>query len=137
SFFAYDQNFLGGVTVAAGPFSSTAHADIVTGAGPGGSPHVRVFNGQTGAIIHEFMAYDEAFRGGVFVSDPDLRGTGTDDIVTGAGAGGGPHVRGWNGGRLAELTGHYAYDPFTRPLGPFVSATNNQNDTTPPTVTIT
>src|SRR5207244_6845006 len=51
--------------------------------------------------------------------------------------GGGPHVRGWNGGSLAEITGFYAYDPFTGPFGPFASATNNQNDTTPPTVTIT
>ena len=32
------------------------------------------------------------FRGGVFVSSGDINNDGFDDIVTGADAGGGPHV---------------------------------------------
>ncbi len=38
---------------------------MVTGAGPGGGPHVRVFDGATGAELMSFLAYP---AGGVFVA---------------------------------------------------------------------
>jgi hypothetical protein len=46
-------------------------ADIVTGAGPGGGPHVRIFDGGTGQQLtnafDSFMAFSPSFSGGVFV----------------------------------------------------------------------
>jgi cyclophilin family peptidyl-prolyl cis-trans isomerase len=87
NFFAYDVAFTGGVFVAAGDVNNDGFADIITGAGKGGGPHVRVFNGQAGAIIQEFFAYDRAFTGGVRVAAEDVNGDGFDDIVTGGGAG--------------------------------------------------
>jgi hypothetical protein len=68
SFFAY-TGFSGGVRVGAGDVNGDGLADIITGAGvgsPGG--HVRVFNGQTGAELHSFLAYDSDFRGGIYVA---------------------------------------------------------------------
>jgi FG-GAP repeat len=44
SFFAYDSGFRGGVSVAAGDIDGDGLADIITGAGPSGSPHVRAFS---------------------------------------------------------------------------------------------
>ena len=67
SFFAYDPAFGGGVSVAAGDVNGDGRADIVTGAGPGGGPHVRVFAASDLAELASFFAFDPAFSGGVFL----------------------------------------------------------------------
>src|SRR5262245_5370117 len=66
-FLAYDASFRGGVRVATGEFNGDAIPDIVTAAGPGGGPHLKVFNGLDGTQLASFYAYDPAFAGGVFV----------------------------------------------------------------------
>ncbi len=91
-FSAYPAAFRGGVSLAVARFDGPLRQTIVTGAGPGGGPHVRIFNVNTQAI-GGFMAYDEAFRGGVTVATADVMNDAGDEIVTGAGPGGGPHVR--------------------------------------------
>ena len=48
-------------------FGST-HDDILTGAGPGGGPHVRVLDGLTLDAIENFFAYDPLFKSGIFVA---------------------------------------------------------------------
>ena len=80
--------------VAAGDVNGDGRADIVTGPGAGGGPHVRIFSGATGAVLGEYFAYNAAFTGGVHVAVGDVNGDGTADVITGPGAGGGPHVRG-------------------------------------------
>src|SRR5262249_14357598 len=96
-FYAYNPSFTGGVFVAVGDVSGDGKAEIVTGAGAGGGPHVRVFDGIAGYQESEFMAYNEAFHGGVSVATGDVNNDGLADIVTGAGPGGGPHVRVFDG----------------------------------------
>ena len=116
-FLAYPTSFTGGVFVAAADFDGDGKAEIVTGAGAGGGPHVKVFSsasGQTG-----FFAYGEAFSGGVRVATADLDGDLTPEIITGAGPGGGPNVRTFTrvGSLLASF---FAYDPALR-SGVFVA----------------
>jgi len=111
SFWAYDPAFDAGVTVAAGDVNGDGRADIVTGVGPGGGPHVRVLSGLDLSELASFFAYDPSFQGGVNVAAGDLNGDGLSDIVTAAGRGGGPHVRVFNGADLSELASFFAFDP--------------------------
>src|SRR5262249_44912312 len=97
SFFAYSAGFLGGVRVATGDVTGDGVPDIITGAGRGGGPHVKVFDGLSGMEVRSFFAYNAAFTGGVFVAGGDVNGDGFDDIITGAGPGGGPHVEVFSG----------------------------------------
>jgi hypothetical protein len=109
SFLAYSQSFTGGVRVTTLDFNNDGILDLVTGAGPGGAPHVKVFDGATGNIINQWFAYAENFTGGVFVAAGDIDNDGTIEIVTGAGPGGGPHVKVFKGATNVIISQWFAY----------------------------
>ena len=111
SFFAYDSGFTGGVFIGLGDLTGDGRADIVTGAGPGAGPHVKVFDGVGGAEIRSFFAFDETFQGGVSVRAGDIDGDGFADIIVGAGPGGGPHVKVFSGQNQNELDSVLVGDP--------------------------
>lgn len=110
NFFAYDTQFFGGIWVASGDVDNDGFSDIITGPDSSGGPHVRVFSGQTGELLHEFMAYHKAFFGGVRVASGDINGDGFADIVTAAGPSGGPHVKVFDGRTGEVLQSYFAYD---------------------------
>ena len=86
--------------------------DLVTGAGFGGAPHVKVLDSATNAIISQWYAYLVSFSGGVFVAVGDIGDDGNFEVVTGAGQGGAPVVAIWapfTGALLAHFTA-YAED---------------------------
>jgi uncharacterized protein YxjI len=114
SFYAYAEDFTGGVSVASIDFNNDGILDLVTGAGPGGAPHVKVFDGATNAIISQWYAYATDFTGGVFVAVGDIGNDGTFEVVTGAGAGGSPVVAVWDPNTGALLAQFMAYaEDFT------------------------
>ncbi|MCI0358132.1 MAG: VCBS repeat-containing protein, partial [Planctomycetaceae bacterium] len=97
----------------AGDVNGDGLADIITGAGPGAGPHVKVFDGRTGAELRSFFAYGPNFTGGVFVAAGDVNNDGRADIITGAGQGApGGHVKVFDGRTGAELRSFFAFDPI-------------------------
>jgi hypothetical protein len=111
-FLAYNPAFHGGVRVAVGDVNGDGVDDIITAPGFGGSPDIRVFDGRTGALMTEFMAFDPNFNGGAFVAAKDLNGDGHADIIVGAGAGGGPEVKAFSGANGSLLADFDAYSPL-------------------------
>ncbi|KKW31915.1 MAG: hypothetical protein UY77_C0041G0009 [Candidatus Uhrbacteria bacterium GW2011_GWA2_53_10] len=93
NFFAFDPKSRAGVKITLGDVDGDGALDIIAGSGPGGAPAVRVYRTDGKQLGGEFMAYDKKFRGGVNVAAGDVDGDGTDEIITGPGVGGGPHVR--------------------------------------------
>jgi hypothetical protein len=87
--------FTGGVRVAMGDFDGDGNDELVTGAGPGGGPHVIVWDlnadGTVGGVVDSFMAFG-SFTGGVFVAAGNLNG-GADELAVAPDAGGGAHVK--------------------------------------------
>jgi len=110
-FFAFAQGFTGGVDVAVGDVDGDGVVDLIVAAGPGGGPHVKVFDGKSFAEVRSFFAYAANFTGGVNVAAGDVDGDGNADIVTGAGAGGGSHVKAFSGADLSELYSFFAFNP--------------------------
>jgi hypothetical protein len=140
NFFAYNSSFRGGVFTATADVNGDGFADIVTGAGAGGGPHVRVFSGKDGSVLADFFAYDPSFRGGVSVAAGDVTGDGTPDIVTGPGPGGGSQILVIDGTKLDQrnpTTGQilpaaiaasfFAFDPSFQG-GAFVGVGNLDGD---------
>jgi hypothetical protein len=68
SFFAFGASFAGGVRVGVGDVNQDGTLDIITGAGPGGAPHVKAFSGVSGSEVASFFAFGATFGGGVFVA---------------------------------------------------------------------
>ena len=122
-FFAFPTSFLGGVTLASADINNDFYDDIIVGAGPGGGPEVRVFSGINGLMIKEFFAFESTFSGGVSVAAGLINSDSFYDIVVGAGAGGGPRVKTFDGSNLNVINDFFAFDPSFLG-GVYVSAGN-------------
>lgn len=101
SFFAFEDTFRGGGYIAIGDVDGNLVKDIIVGAGEGGGPRVQVYSvtGAGGVFnfnlppVADYFAYESTFRNGVRVASGDLDADGVDEVVTGAGPGGGPAVK--------------------------------------------
>jgi FtsP/CotA-like multicopper oxidase with cupredoxin domain len=116
SFFAFEEDFTGGVQTAVADVNNDGISDVIVGAGPGGGPRVQVFDGATNftTTLFDFFAFSTEFSGGVDVAGGDFNADGFADIVVGAGPGGGPQVNIFDGQTGNILTQFFAYDQSFR-----------------------
>jgi hypothetical protein len=124
---AFEDNFLGGVDVAVGNVTNNGRASLIVGAGAGGGPRVRVFDAQTKQVTQDFFAFESSFRGGVNVGVSDREGDGIDEIVAGAGDGGGPVVSLFDGNTSKSEGSFFAGDSSERNGVDFVSGNVDQD----------
>lgn len=82
-FLAYPETFEGGAYVAVGDLTGDGRAEIITGAGAGGGPQVRVFDHQGEWTGLAWFPFPEDFRGGVTVAAGNLNKDATDELVVG------------------------------------------------------
>jgi hypothetical protein len=76
---AYRGNFM----MAVGDLNNNGQTEIITGAGPGGGPQVRIFDSQ-GHVKGSFFAYDKNFRGGINVAVQNVNNGAKAEILTGS-----------------------------------------------------
>ncbi|MBU0707082.1 L,D-transpeptidase family protein [Patescibacteria group bacterium] len=111
SFYAYPENFTGGVEVTTGDLDGDGIDEIITAPGFKGGPQIRIFDGLGNIKFNPgFFAFHTDYRGGVHLTACDTDGNGQDEIVVGTGYNSQPHVRVFN--RYGKYTGT-EYRPFS------------------------
>ncbi|MDO8599193.1 MAG: putative glycoside hydrolase, partial [bacterium] len=102
-FAPFGSRYVGGMSVALLDRDGDGSLEITVGAGEGRVPEVLTFDRRGKRVGAPLLAFDRAFRGGVRIAGGDLDHDGADELVVGAGPGGGPHVRVFSG-RTRRLT---------------------------------
>jgi hypothetical protein len=98
AFYPYDPRFQGGVRVASCDIDADGRDEIITAAGPGGGPHVRVVKLFPGDRITEFLSFYAAspdYNGGLYVACGDVTGDGTPEVIVGSGLHTAPEFAVW------------------------------------------
>jgi hypothetical protein len=108
SFFAFAPEFLGGVRVGSVDGNEDGIPDVVVAAGPGGGPHVRVFDGAAllgGSLVElvGFFAYDPGLLGGMYVAGGNGAALPATGGLTGVTAGAGLTGGGTSGAVTVSL----------------------------------
>lgn len=80
-FLAFDNDFTGGVNLALSDINADGVSEIVTGAGSGGSPLVKIFTSE-GLLLKQFFAYPLSFSGGVKVASYNFHSDLRTEILT-------------------------------------------------------
>ena len=125
SFSPYGNAFKNKINLAA-KIQDSYFKEIVSGAGDGGGPQIRIFT-PLGKLVGSFFAYDKNLRGGVYVALGDVDGDGEDEIITGPGVGQEPLIKVFSSKGQLESS-FLAYDKnFKGGVSVAVGDVNNDN----------
>jgi hypothetical protein len=127
-FYPYHDTFSGGVSVAVADLDGDAKMEIITGAGPGGGPHVRVFDINGNPVVNGgFFAFDEkTYRAGIEVGAADVDGDGKSEISVVSGYGVKPEVKVF--GSDGKLKNNFSVKDFGSLFGLRVSRVDLSGD---------
>ena len=109
-FFAYEQSYRGGLSLAVADVTGDGVGDIITGTDQGGGPRVRVFDGRTLSVVQDFFAFDANQRGGVRVAAADFNRDGRADIVATTGEGVPTRVRVFDSATMTPIRDFAPYE---------------------------
>ncbi|MFA5359444.1 MAG: S8 family serine peptidase [Patescibacteria group bacterium] len=109
-FYAYGVSFKGGVNFSSGDINGDGQDEIITAAGLGGGPHIRIFDNK-GKLVSQFFAFSSTFRGGVNIASADVNNDGKDEIIAAQASAGNSEIKIFNG-KGGFLGSFYAYDKF-------------------------
>jgi hypothetical protein len=123
----YEPSFLGGVRVATGDLNGDGVDDIATAPAGGGGGRIKIFDGKFGTQLEDFFAFEPSFRGGADVAIGQIAGTldtnnlDRNDLIIGAGEGGGPRVMVYDGAFVQNLTAPQPLQPLLGSTTPFLN----------------
>jgi uncharacterized delta-60 repeat protein len=126
--------FAGSVRSTTADVNGDGTPDLITAAGPGALPAVTVFDGKTGALLADFLAFEGTFTGGLFVAAANLEGDGRAEIVVTPDQGGGPRVVIFSvapGGVVSPRASFFGFDDANFRGGARIAAGDVNNDGTP------
>jgi len=101
----------GGGTSTPAPASSTTLTATPT---PGGNGADLTVRNSDGSERFKLSAFGGTFPGRVSIAIGDLDGDGVDDVIVGAGAGGGPRIQTFDGATGKLTADYFAFDPRFR-----------------------
>ncbi len=105
----FGTNYKGAISIDAGQADRDAPWELVLAPDGNSDPRILVTDLQ-GHVRKSWFAYTKNFRGGLSVAIGDLDGDGLREIISGAGMGGGPHVRSFKTDGQIWRGGFFAFD---------------------------
>jgi hypothetical protein len=111
SFLTYDENFQGGVAVAAGNISGSRKAEIIISSGLGSPGHIRVFDGSGNFLGWDVFPFGEEYKGGADITVGNVDGGKYSEIITSILYYGEPRIKVYKTNKEKAILGNFlAFD---------------------------
>ncbi len=111
-FSVFSSQFDSGINVLIVDLNNDGTAEIITSPQTNLGPEVKIYN-YKGDLLNSFLAYQQNFFGGVNLTSADVDNDKKPEIITGAGLGGGAHIRFYDNQGINKLNPRFfAYPDF-------------------------
>lgn len=111
SFYAFPEDFRGGVNIAVCQTNGRGHDEIIASAGPSGSTHVRTYDSRGNYLGLDFRPFAEENRGGATVACANVDGGKEEEVIFGMQSFGLPYVKVYKTNSDKAILGDFkAYD---------------------------
>lgn len=110
-FLAFPESFKGGCYVASGNIDKNKKDEIIVGAGAGGGPMVRIFDGEGNWKNEQWYAFDQSFKGGVTVATGNLNKNKKAEIIVGQASQGQAWVKVYSGRKNRNIISEFKAYP--------------------------